>query len=84
MSNLTSSIEPVEVPISPGYRMVLLPMVMRVWRHCLPSLVGPCKQPWSRRFPCAVGWDLVVRNGKEGVCAFNVLALVGTGANALA
>jgi hypothetical protein len=35
-------------------------------------------------FPAAVGWDLVVGNGKEGVGAFNVLALVGTSANAFA
>jgi hypothetical protein len=35
-------------------------------------------------FYAAVGWDLVVGNGEEGVGAFNVLAFVGTGANALA
>jgi hypothetical protein len=29
-SNLTSSIEPVEVPTSPGYTMLFLPMVMIV------------------------------------------------------
>ncbi len=33
-------------------------------------------------FPVAVSWDLFVRNGKEGVGAFDVLALVGTGADA--
>jgi hypothetical protein len=27
-------------------------------------------------FPVAVGWDLVVGNGKEGVGAFDVLALI--------
>ncbi len=32
----------------------------------------------------AVGWDLVVGNGEEGVGAFDILAFVGTGANALA
>jgi hypothetical protein len=35
-------------------------------------------------FPAAVGGDLVVRNGKEGVGAFDALALIGTGDNALA
>jgi hypothetical protein len=35
-------------------------------------------------FPVVVGWDLIVGNGKEGVGAFEALALVGTGANALA
>jgi hypothetical protein len=35
-------------------------------------------------FPAAIGWDLVIRNGKESVGAFDVLALIGTGANALA
>jgi hypothetical protein len=35
-------------------------------------------------FLAAVNWDLVIRNGEEGVGAFDVLALVGTGANALA
>ncbi len=31
----------------------------------------------------AVGWDHVVGNGKEGIGAFDTLALVGPGANAL-
>ncbi len=35
-------------------------------------------------FPAAVGWDLVIGNGKEGVGAFDALAIIGTGANALA
>ncbi len=30
-----------------------------------------------------VGWDLVVGNGEEGVGAFDILAFVGTGADAL-
>jgi hypothetical protein len=32
----------------------------------------------------AVGWDLVVGNGKEGVGVFDMLEFVGTGVNALA
>ncbi len=32
----------------------------------------------------AVGWDLVIGNGEEGVVAFDALAFVGTSANALA
>jgi hypothetical protein len=32
----------------------------------------------------AVGWDHVVPNGEGGVGAFDMLAIVGTGANALA
>ncbi len=36
------------VPTSPGYGMLFPPMVMLVRWHRLPSLVGPCKQPWSR------------------------------------
>ncbi len=37
-------------------------------------------------FSAAVGWDLVVGNGEEGVDAFDMLAFIGigTGANALA
>jgi hypothetical protein len=35
-------------------------------------------------FPVVVGCDLVIRNGKEDVGAFDVFALVGPGANALA
>jgi hypothetical protein len=35
-------------------------------------------------FSAAVGWDLVVGNGEVGVGAFDVLAFVGTSANALA
>jgi hypothetical protein len=35
-------------------------------------------------FSAAVGLDLVVGNGEEGVGAFDALAFVGTGANALA
>jgi hypothetical protein len=35
-------------------------------------------------FPAAVGWDLIVRIGGEGVGAFDVTAHVGTGADALA
>ncbi len=32
----------------------------------------------------AVRWDLVVRNGEEGVGAFDAFAFIGTGANAFA
>jgi hypothetical protein len=32
----------------------------------------------------AVGWDHVVRNGEEDVGAFDVLAIIRTGANTLA
>ncbi len=32
----------------------------------------------------ALGWDLVVQDGEEGVGAFDMLAIVGTGANVLA
>ncbi len=35
-------------------------------------------------FAVAVGWGLVIGNGEEGVGAFDVLAFVRTGANALA
>jgi hypothetical protein len=35
-------------------------------------------------FSAAVRWDLVVGNGEEGVGAFDALAFVGTGADALA
>ncbi len=35
-------------------------------------------------FSAAVGWDLVIGNGEEGVGAFDMLAFVGTGADALA
>jgi hypothetical protein len=35
-------------------------------------------------FSAGVGWDLVVENEEEGVGAFDVLAFVGTSANALA
>ncbi len=35
-------------------------------------------------FSAVVGWDHVVWNGEEGVSAFDVLAIVGTGSNALA
>jgi hypothetical protein len=35
-------------------------------------------------FSAAVRWGLVIGNGEEGVGAFNVLAFVGIGANALA
>ncbi len=35
-------------------------------------------------FSAAVGWDLVIGNGEEGVGAFDVFAFIGTGANALA
>ncbi len=34
-------------------------------------------------FSAVVGWDLVVENGEEGVGAFDVLAFVGTSADAL-
>jgi hypothetical protein len=34
-------------------------------------------------FSAAVGWDLAIGNWKEGVGAFDALAFVGTGANAL-
>ncbi len=35
-------------------------------------------------FSVAIGWDLVVGNGEENVDAFDMLAFIGTGANALA
>ncbi len=35
-------------------------------------------------FSAAVGWDLVIGNGEEGVGAFDVLAFIGTNADALA
>jgi hypothetical protein len=35
-------------------------------------------------FSAAVGWDLVIGNGKEGVGAFDSFAFIRTGANALA
>ncbi len=35
-------------------------------------------------FSAAVGWDLVVVNGEEGVGAFDMFAFIETGANALA
>jgi hypothetical protein len=35
-------------------------------------------------FSAAIGWDLAVGNGKEGVGAFDAFAFIGTGANALA
>jgi hypothetical protein len=35
-------------------------------------------------FSVAVGWDLVVGNGEEGVGAFDTFTFIGTGANALA
>ncbi len=35
-------------------------------------------------FSVAVGWDLVVGNGEEGVGAFDAFAFIGTGANTLA
>jgi hypothetical protein len=35
-------------------------------------------------FFAAVGWGLAIGNGKEGIGAFNALAFVGTGADALA
>ncbi len=35
-------------------------------------------------FPVVLGWDLVVQDGADGVGAFDALAIVGTGANALA
>jgi hypothetical protein len=35
-------------------------------------------------FPAALDWDLVIQDGEEGVCAFDVLAIIGTSANALA
>ncbi len=34
-------------------------------------------------FSAAVGWDLVVGNGGEGVGAFDAFAFIGIGANAL-
>jgi hypothetical protein len=42
-SNLTSSIEPVGVPTSPGYAMLFPPMVMRVWLALSP-FSGPTLQ----------------------------------------
>jgi hypothetical protein len=35
-------------------------------------------------FPAALEWDLFVQDGEGGNSAFDVLAIVGTGANALA
>ncbi len=35
-------------------------------------------------FSAAVGWDLVVGNGEEGVGASDTFAFIGTGANTLA
>ncbi len=35
-------------------------------------------------FSAAVGWDLAIGNEKEGIGAFDALAFVGTGADALA
>jgi hypothetical protein len=35
-------------------------------------------------FSAAVGWDLVVGNGEEGVSAFDAFAFIETGVNALA
>ncbi len=35
-------------------------------------------------FSAAVGWDLVVGNGEEGVGAFDALAFIGASADALA
>jgi hypothetical protein len=35
-------------------------------------------------FSAAVRWDLVVGNGEEGVGAFDMLAFIETGADALA
>ncbi len=35
-------------------------------------------------FFVVIGWDLVVGNGEEGVGAFDALAFIGTGANAVA
>ncbi len=84
MSSLTSSIEPMGVPTSSGYAMLLLPMVMCIQLALSPSLVGPCKHLGVGDFPAAVGWDLAVRNREEGVGAVDALALVRTSANALA
>ncbi len=77
-SDSTSSIEPVGVPTSPGYAVLFPPMVMRV-RSALSPFSG-----WTLQTTAVVGWDLFVGNGKEGVGAFDALAFVGTGANALA
>ncbi len=35
-------------------------------------------------FSAAVGWDLVIGNGEEGVDAFDAFVFIGTSANALA
>ncbi len=35
-------------------------------------------------FSAAVGWDLIIGNGEEGVGAFNAFAFIGTSSNALA
>jgi hypothetical protein len=35
-------------------------------------------------FPTALGWDLVVQDREEGVGAFDLLAIVRTGSDALA
>ncbi len=77
---MTSSIKPVGVPTSLGYAMLLPPMVMRVRSASSPfSFSG-----WTLQTTVAVGWDHVVPNGEGGVGAFDMLAIVGTGANALA
>ncbi len=35
-------------------------------------------------FSAAFGWDLVVLDGEEGIGAFDLFAVIGTNANALA
>ncbi len=35
-------------------------------------------------FSVALSWDLVIHDGEEGVGVFDMLTIVGTGANALA
>jgi hypothetical protein len=82
-SNLTSSIEPVGVPTSLGYVVstngdaCAVGIISLLWLDLANNLgVGD--------FSAAVGWNLVVGNGEESVGAFDVLAFVRTGANALA
>ncbi len=84
-SNLMSSIEPMGVTYISRIRNVVsangngraVSVVSLLWLDLANNL-------GVRDFSVAVGWDLVVGNGEEGVGAFDPLAFVGTGANALA
>ncbi len=72
------------VPTSPGYAIFVdangdacaVGIVSLLWLNLAYDLgVGD--------FSAAVGWDLVVRNGEEGVGAFDMLDFIGTGTDAL-